>query len=274
MMTIIEAIKEVLKDNKNGLTSKEIYDLILERGLYTFNAQNPVHIVNGTIRKHCYGLDFPSASVNKHFSIIEKERGRCRYIVYSQKESVEIIQTNIISNNKDLLPEENLKKYYDEHISLLKVQLKDTIMNSSPQLFEKMVVELLLKMGYGYDGKSGSVTNYSHDGGVDGIIKEDNLGLDKIYIQAKRYNAEKTVSTADVYSFLGVMLEAGVNKGVFITTSKFAKTAENVFSKTKDKRVIKLIDGEELMDYLIKYEVGIENVKNYKTYQIKESYFL
>lgn len=274
MMTIIEAIKEVLKDNTDGLTSKEIYDLILEKGLYTFNAQNPVHIVNGIIRRHCYGLDFPSASVNKHFSIVEKERGRCRYIIYSNKERIEITKNTITSNNKDLLPEENLKKYYDEHISFLKVQLMDTIMNSTPQLFEKMVVELLLKMGYGYDGKSGSVTNYSHDGGVDGIIKEDNLGLDKIYIQAKRYHSENTVNTADVHRFLGVMLEAGVNKGVFITTSKFTKKAEDSFSKIKDKIVVKLIDGEELMDYLIKYEVGIENVKTYKTYQVRESYFL
>lgn len=274
MMTIIEAIKEVLKDNTDGLTSKEIYDLILEKGLYTFNAQNPVHIVNGIIRRHCYGLDFPSASVNKHFSIVEKERGRCRYIIYSNEERIEITKTTITSNNKDLLPEENLKKYYDEHISFLKVQLMDTIMNSTPQLFEKMVVELLLKMGYGYDGKSGSVTNYSHDGGVDGIIKEDNLGLDKIYIQAKRYHSENTVNTADVHRFLGVMLEAGVNKGVFITTSKFTKKAEDSFSKIKDKIVVKLIDGEELMDYLIKYEVGIENVKTYKTYQVRESYFL
>ena len=272
-VTIIEAIRLVLKNNNDGLTSKEIYHQIISRNLYTFNAQNPINIVNGIIRRHCFGLDFPSASRSKHFMIIEKARGCSKYINYSPKKNGDLIENTFPSSKNDLLPEENLEKYYNEHITELKTILMDRILNSSPKFFEYLVVDLLLKMGYGYDRTSGSVTNYSHDGGIDGIIEEDNLGLDKIYIQAKRYSSDHKVITAEVDQFATAMGKQGVKKGVFITTSDFVKNARDDYSKIMDNKTIKLINGEELMEYLVKFEVGIECVKSYKTYQIKESYF-
>lgn len=279
IMTIIEAIKRVLKDNSTGLTSKEIYEKIVENNYYTFKAKDPKSIVNGIIRKHCYGLDFPTANPKKHFAKVNKTRGKCRYVILSSL-SQNTVNTNHVEvtkttpSNDGCLPEENLEKYYAQHIKYLKTQLMEMILDAKPDFFEKLVVDLLLKMGYGYDECSGTVTQYSHDGGVDGIIEEDKLGLDKIYIQAKRYSVNNTVSTADVNQFAAVMGKHGVKKGVFITTSSFSKKALEDYSKPVDSKVIKLIDGEMLMDYLVKYEIGVESVKFYKTFQIKSDYFM
>ena len=272
-MTIIEAIQSVLKGNKNGLTSKEIYSLIIEKNLYNFKAQKPDSIVNGTIRRHCYGLDFPSSSRSKYFIMVKKERGSSKYINYYPEKNGELVDTFLSSSKNELLPEENLEKYYNEHIKELKTMLMEKIMNSSAQFFEFLVVDLLLKMGYGYDSNSGSVTNYTHDHGIDGIIEEDNLGLDKIYIQAKRYSSDHKVVTSEVDQFATAMGKQGVKKGVFITTSDFVNRARDEYSKCIDNKTIRLINGEELMEYLVKFEVGLESVKSYKTYQIKESYF-
>ncbi|SCX06734.1 restriction system protein [Ruminococcaceae bacterium P7] len=273
-MTIVEAIKEVLMNSCNGLTSKEIYKIIMQKGLYEFKAQDPVNIVNVTIRKHCFGLDFPSSSKNKFFEIVKEVRGNSKYINYLPQENEENTDDVSSKGNKDLLPEEQLQNYYADHIKSISSQLMEKILNSSPKLFEDIVVDLLMKMGYGYDDKeAGSVTNYTHDGGVDGIIKEDKLGLDTIYIQAKRYSPNNKVSRNEVDQFATAMGKKGVKKGVFITTSSFAKSAISDYSKSFDNKTIILIDGEKLMKYMVKYEVGIENVKTYKTYQIKDSYF-
>lgn len=277
MVTIVEAIKQVLQDCREGLTSAEIYEKIMEANLYKFKAQNPQAIVNGMVRRHCFGLDFPTASPHKFFQIVKDQRGRgkSRYKLYDQNQNGEnsVIQRPIISSAKEKLPEEKMRDVYKEHITILKTQLMNAILNASPAFFESLVVELLMKMGYGYDDSSGKVTRYCRDGGVDGIIEEDKLGLDKIYIQAKRNAIDNRIGSTVVEQFLGVMSKYGVVKGVFITTSDFVKSVKEDYEKPIDGKMIRLINGDELMDYLIKYEIGVNNVMTYKTFNLDENYF-
>ena len=272
MATIVEAIKTILAKHPEGLTSLEIYNKIIAENLYEFKAESPSAIVNGIIRRHCYGLDFPTACSRKHFKIIDVSRGKSKYTLYDDmSDDIDNITKPIVK--KERLPEEILNDAYSEHIQSVKEQLMNAIMNSSPQFFEELVVQLLLKMGYGYDETSGRVTQYSRDGGIDGIIEEDRLGLDKIYIQAKRYNINHKIDTATVDQFCTAMGKRSVKKGVFITTSSFVEPVIAEYSKPVDGKIIRLIDGNELMEYLVKYEIGVNNVKTYKTFALDENYF-
>lgn len=273
MATIVEAIKEVLSNSPEGLSSVEIYNCIIEAKTYVFNAISPQAIVNGMIRRHCFGLDFPTSSPHKFFKIVGTKNGKTLYSLYSESDSDVHKDTVLKQEERELLPEEKMQEVYNEHISSVKSQLMNAILNASPAFFEQLVVELLLKMGYGYDKNSGRVTRYTKDGGVDGIIEEDNLGLDKIYIQAKRYNIKNKVTTAEVDQFATAMGKMSVSKGVFITTSDFVKTVRLDYAKPMDGKTIRLINGDELMNYLIKYEIGVKNVKIYQTFIIDENYF-
>lgn len=270
--TIVEAIKIILKQYPNGLTSLEIYNKIIEEDLYQFNAISPQAIVNGMIRRHCYGLDFPTADSRKYFKIVSNQRGKSKYALYNESEEKDSIKLTS-SSIKEKLPEEKILDDYNEHINSVKSQLMNAILNASPAFFEHFVVDLLLKMGYGCNDSSGIVTSITHDGGVDGIIKEDELGLDQIYIQAKRYAIGNNVGTPVLQQFAGVMSNRGIKKGVFFTTSDFAKSAKNEFSKPFDGKIIRLIDGDELMKLTIRYEVGVKGIQMYKTFTLDENYF-
>lgn len=143
-------------------------------------------------------------------------------------------------------------------------------MGKVPEFFEHLIVELLLKMGYGYDSDSGIVVGGSHDGGIDGIINEDKLGLSLIYIQAKRYSSENSVGRREIQSFVGAM--QNVHKGVFITTSSFTREAME-FAEHQQQKSLKLIDGEMLTRLMVKYEVGIIGQQSLKIYKIDNLYF-
>lgn len=159
-MTIIEAIKAVLISEPEGLTSVEIYQRIIDKKLYQFGAKNPVGVVNGEIRRHCVGLDFPTAYPVKHFAIVGKEGKKLKFTIVENKIFNNVVNDHdkITNDNSEFLPEEKIASAIDEHLSQIKQQLVDNIMSNSPDFFERLVVELLLKMGYGYDKKSGIVT--------------------------------------------------------------------------------------------------------------------
>lgn len=269
-MTITEAITNVLKRNQQGLSSKEIYEIIVCESLYHFKAQNPQNIVNIEIRRRCQDLDFPTAYKKKLFTIIRKE-GHTNYygLISNNKDEASKSKSNISTDMYDSLPEEKMVFAYKEHIEIIKNQLIDTILENDPCFFEKMVVDLLIKMGYGYDEKSGIVTGKSHDNGVDGIIEEDKLGLGKIYIQAKRYKRSNKVSAPEIQKFIGAMGKN--NKGVFITTSSYTKEACKEAEKAYKN--IQLIDGSKLADLLLVYNVGVTNKYTYSVYQLDEDYF-
>lgn len=176
------------------------------------------------------------------------------------------------SNSTDsLTPEESLEIEYQKIRENLASQLLDRIKQSSPNFFERLVVELLVKMGYGGSrSDAGRAVGKSNDGGIDGIIKEDKLGLDVIYIQAKRWD-ENTVGRPDVQQFAGALQGQRASKGIFLTTSKFSNEAQDYVSKIGSKIV--LINGEQLAQLMIDHNVGVSVSTSYEIKRIDSDYF-
>lgn len=173
--------------------------------------------------------------------------------------------------NSQATPEEILESSYQKIHSSLAQDLLLKIKASPPAFFEKVVVELLVKMGYGGSLKdAGKATRLTNDEGIDGIIKEDKLGLDFIYIQAKRWD-NQSVGRPDIQSFVGALDGQRANKGIFITTSRFAETA-TAYVKTISKKVI-LMDGEQLANYMIEYGLGVSSFATYELKKIDNDYF-
>lgn len=271
-MTIVESINIILQDSVDGLTSFEIHSKIVENKLYNFGAKNPIGVVNGELRRHCADLDFPTASPMKYYRITGHDGKKIKYGLLESgcKKSHSTFTNNLANSGTELLPEEKVARAMQEHLSNVKQQLLDLIIDNHPSFFERLVVDLLLQMGYGYDRSSGVVTGASHDNGIDGIISEDKLGLDLIYIQAKRYSASNKVGRKELQAFIGAM--GHIQKGVFITSSSFTKEAYEFGTKQQQKN-IKLIDGDMLAEFMVKYKIGVESVKEFHIYKIDNDYF-
>lgn len=168
---------------------------------------------------------------------------------------------------QETTPTEQFEAAYSMINKDLSDELLQKILEQSPYFFEHLVLDLLARMGYG----SAESTPYVHDDGIDGIIYEDKLGLDKIYIQAKRYKPENVVGKPEVQQFSGALDEQHANKGVFITTSSFTKGAK-VFQDRAGKQIV-LISGAELTQYMIEYNVGVSVKKTYELKKIDKDYF-
>ena len=167
-------------------------------------------------------------------------------------------------------PEEALERAYQNLRSDLAADLLTQIKQSPPALFERLVVELLVKMGYGGSRKdAGRAIGKSGDEGIDGIIKEDRLGLDIIYIQAKRW--DNTVGRPDIQKFAGALQGQRARKGIFITTSDFSRDAHDYASRIDSKIV--LIDGEGLAQMLIDHNIGVAPVASYEIKRVDSDYF-
>ena len=273
-MRIIDALVEVLKENES-LTYKEAYLKIKERDLYQFGAKDPEAAVNAKLRCHCAGLDFPGASPVKYFKIVGQKGTRNLYALVKEDQEDLADKDEPKKKSKpvsedDLLPEEKIDLTYLFYKNNIKRQILDHILDCHPSFFEQLVVNLLLEMGYGSDELSGHVLGKSHDGGIDGVIYEDKLGLSKIYIQAKRNDSSNTIGRPLLQAFVGAMQD--VQKGVFITTSTFTKEARNYAEKQQQKS-LKLIDGDLLAELMIKYGIGLEKVQTYTVYKINEDFF-
>lgn len=182
------------------------------------------------------------------------------------KDEGEVLATGADSQT----PEEEIETAYARLRDSLTIELLETIKASSPAFFERLVVDLLVKMGYGGTRQdAGQAIGQSGDGGIDGIIKEDRLGLDIIYIQAKRWDG--TVSRPEIQKFAGALQGLHAQKGVFITTSTFSQGAI-AFAKNISSKII-LIDGEELARLMIDYNVGVSVAATYELKQLDTDYF-
>ncbi len=164
-----------------------------------------------------------------------------------------------------LTPTEAIDRAHKEFNNELASTILETVRQVSPEYFESIVVQMMLAMGYGgWSKDSGQTTQYSSDGGIDGVINEDPLGLETIYLQAKRYKEGNNVGRPDIQAFSGALDMQRARKGVFITTSKFSKDALD-YVLLIEKKIV-LIDGYQLADLMIKHNLGV-TVKD--TYQIK-----
>jgi restriction system protein len=177
----------------------------------------------------------------------------------------------VTTASEDIDPEE---AFENAHLALrksLEDELLDRVKSATPEFLEQLVIDLLLKMGYGGSRKdAGKALGRTGDGGIDGIINEDPLGLDVVYVQAKRWT-ENSVGRPDIQRFVGALQEQRAKKGVFITTSTFSRDAREYVSKI-DARVV-LIDGPKLASLMAEHNVGATNGKEYAVKKIDADYF-
>ena len=185
--------------------------------------------------------------------------------------STEAAETQTIEVSEALDPTERLEQAHQELQASLADDLIAQVKQQTPEFFEKLVVELMLAMGYGgWSEKAGQATQYTNGGGVDGIINEDPLDLDTIYLQAKRYT-DNSIGRPDIQAFVGALEMKRARKGVFITTSRFSRDAIEYVNMI-EKRVV-LIDGAELAALMIKHDLGVATKEVYKIKDIDTDYF-
>jgi restriction system protein len=191
--------------------------------------------------------------------------------VNKQNETI-TLESNLSTSDQEQNPEELLENSYQEIRQALATDLLFILRKLSPDAFEKLVVELLVKMGYGGSIRdAGKAVGKSGDQGIDGIIKEDRLGLDIIYIQAKRWADNNAVGRPEIQKFVGALAGQGAKKGIFITTSYFTQEALEYAPRNEIKIV--LIDGEELSQLMIDYNLGVSTQKIYEIKRIDHDYF-
>lgn len=175
-----------------------------------------------------------------------------------------------VEENVTVTPSEAMNQAHKRIQDSLADELLNQILKCSPTFFEKLVVNLMIAMGYGgARDEAGETIGRSGDEGIDGIIHEDVLGLENIYLQAKRWSPDKTVGRPDIQGFVGALAGKKANKGIFITTSRFTQEAKEYALQTK----VILIDGDALARYMIKYNVGVSTHKVYEIKRIDTDYF-
>lgn len=281
-------ILDVLSDNK-AIHTRELQKIVIEK----YYSHLPIELLNEKTKSG-------EILINNRIAWGKSYLKKGGYIFYPERGYVQISEKGISSKSKltlkDIEEDTNLLNFYTDENQKNKQEIKvvQEIENASPQdlidegftkieneiktellqrlksidpyYFEKVVLILLKKMGYG----DFIETSKSGDGGIDGIINEDKLGLDKIYIQAKRFNENK-VREKEIRNFIGAM-SGDTNKGVFVTTSLFDKGAEEK-AKNAHHKII-LIDGFKLVDLMHEYNVGVQIKSIYEVKQLDEDFFV
>ena len=177
-------------------------------------------------------------------------------------------ENNVLADDSRL-PEKSIEENYQQISEQLAAELLQKIKKNTPTFFEELVIDLLVAMGYGGSRADAEAVGRSRDGGIDGIINEDRLGLDVIYVQAKRWD-KGNVGEPDVARFTGALARRGASKGIFITTSDFTKDAR-AYDAAGFKIV--LIDGSQLAQLMIDHNIGISTVKTYEIKRVDSDYF-
>ncbi len=170
-------------------------------------------------------------------------------------------------------PHETLARAVSELNADVRARLLDTVLKQSPEFFERLVLDVLVRMGYG-----GSVADAalhlgrSGDEGIDGRINQDPLGLDQIMVQAKRYAPDRVIDRKTIQAFVGSLAGHGVTKGVFITTSSFAATATEFVSRGSNTKIV-LIDGDGLLDLMMRHHIGVRVERSVELLDLDQNYF-
>ena len=193
------------------------------------------------------------------------------YRLFRNQEEVDDEVGKNVEVDESNTPEEVIEETYQKLNSQLAEDLLEVILEKDGYYFERLVMDVLIKMGYGnFRNNAKEVTKKSNDGGIDGIINEDKLGLDKIYVQAKRWT-DGVVGRPELQKFVGALSERQATKGIFITTSDFTKDAKEYIDKVSQNIV--LINGALLTNLMIEYGVGVQTVYTYEIKKIDNDYF-
>lgn len=189
---------------------------------------------------------------------------------YTSKRTNTSITSSQQEEESSITPEEQMAEAYKSVLESLSADLLENIQKQTSAFFEQLVVDLMLKMGYGGSREdAGRATQLSADGGIDGVIYEDRLGLDTIYLQAKRW--ENTVGRPEIQKFAGALQGEGASKGVFITTSNFSKEAKDYANRVSSRIV--LIEGHQLAQLMIDYGLGVSTRQTYEIKSVDSDYF-
>ena len=202
--------------------------------------------------------------------VLEDTEGYVSWGVRARSSQADKPKVSIASGGET--PTENIESAIQKLEDSLAQELITRIMQATPKFLEQIILVLLGKMGYGDGNDSLEHLGGSGDEGLDGVINQDRLGLQKIYIQAKRYKQGNNIGRPEVQKFMGALAGQGASGGVFITTSEFSKEAEQYVAKNMTPRII-LIDGFELGRLLVKHEVGVVALRSYKVLEIDENLF-
>ena len=202
--------------------------------------------------------------------VLEDTEGYVSWGVRARSSQADKPKVSIASGGET--PTENIESAIQKLEDSLAQELITRIMQATPKFLEQIILVLLGKMGYGDGNDSLEHLGGSGDEGLDGVINQDRLGLQKIYIQAKRYKQGNNIGRPEVQKFMGALAGQGASGGVFITTSEFSREAEQYVAKNMTPRII-LIDGFELGRLLVKHEVGVVALRSYKVLEIDENLF-
>ena len=212
-------------------------------------AQQPVRIDVGFLEQFSSFLDFRNSSREKPISTRLND---------------------VLPLPSDLTPDEVIEAAYQRSISALADEVLERVKACSPIYFERLVVQLLIQMGYGGSREeAGKAVGRSGDGGIDGVINEDRLGLDAIDLQAKRWS--NVVGRPDIQQFVGALAGQRATKGVFISTSRFTQEAKDYAANSQYKVV--LIDGERLAELMIEHDLGVSVAATYQLKRIDSDFF-
>lgn len=234
-------------------STKRAHFKITERGLSLLN-ENPVEITAEYLNRYPEFVEF---------KLFRKPKDGNTSLDFNPPTEYKEIESNTT-------PEETLEYAFQKLRSELAKDVLDIVKSCSPAFFEKLVVDLLIKMGYGGSRKdAGQALGKSGDGGIDGIIKEDKLGLDTIYIQAKKW--ENSVPVKEIRDFTGALASKKARKGIFITTSSFPQSVYEFVTQVEYKIV--LIDGAQLAYFMIENNVGLSTTSEYQIKKIDTDYF-
>ncbi|RZF27585.1 restriction endonuclease [Paraburkholderia sp. UYCP14C] len=236
-------------------SQKRGYFKITERGKKLL-AENPSQLDNATLKQY---PEFVAFMLRKS-----------EQISAGTSPAAPPCMPSIEPESNDSTPEELLAQAYQRLRNNLEKELLDQVKLSTPVFFERLVIDLLVAMGYGGSREdAGRAIGRTGDGGIDGIIKEDKLGLDLIFVQAKRW--EGTVGRPEIQKFAGALQGQRANKGVFITTSDFSREAEEFASIISSKII--LVRGEQLARLMVDHNVGVSPVSRYELKKIDSDYF-
>ncbi|OKL46124.1 restriction endonuclease [Boudabousia liubingyangii] len=185
------------------------------------------------------------------------------------KESTRLIESG---DSKEADPIESMDSLHRELNTQVETDLRRRLQDASPEFFEKAVLELLWAMGYGGRGGAKEHLGKSGDGGLDGVIRQDPLGLSKVFVQAKRYADGNTVGAGEMRNFIGALDSHGASQGVFITTSRFAQGAVTAATNYRHGTIV-MIDGLELTRLMLSYQVAVQSRRSFVVYEIDEDFF-
>lgn len=252
--TIHQVAIDTLKNIGKPMFAKEIFDHIILHDLYQFKAENPLDVLNKVIRKHCEGIDFPSAKKNKYFQITNDRKYWLADVPIPGQTKEQLKQDLKQKKNTETLKQivSELKAIHEKHKDVFKQKVLAQLQEMSPEMFEVFSKKLLDVYGF----KKMKVTNYVKDGGIDGF-GELKVGITHLNVafQSKRWK-NNSVGRVEIDKFRGA-IQGEFEQGIIFTTSKFTKDALSVTRKPGAVPII-LIDGESLVDIMIEKKFGID----------------